>query len=54
MVKEESEKACLKLSIQKTKMVTTGHINARQIEGEKVKPVTDFLFLGSKITVDDD
>ena len=54
MVKEESEKACLKLSIQKTKMVTTGHINAWQIEGEKVKPVTDFLFLGSKITVDDD
>ena len=54
MVKEESEKACLKLSIQKTKMVTTGHINAWQIEGEKIKPVTDFLFLGSKITVDGD
>ena len=53
-MKEESEKVGLKLSIQKTKMVTMGHINAWQIEGEKVEPVTDFLFLSSKITADGD
>ena len=53
-VKEESEKAGLKLSIKKTKIVASGPITAWQIEGEKVKVVTDFLFLGSKITVDGD
>ena len=53
-VKEESEKACLKLNIQKTKIMTSGPITSWQIEGEKVEAVTDFLFLGSKITADDD
>ena len=53
-VKEESEKAGLKLSIQKNKIMPSGHITSRQIEGEKVEIVTDFIFLGSKITVDDD
>ena len=50
-VKEESEKAGLKLNIQKIKIMTSGSITSWQIEGEKVKAVTDFLFLGSKITV---
>ena len=51
-VKEESEKAGLKLNIQKTKIMASSPITAWQIDGETVKTVTDFLFLGSKITVD--
>ena len=51
-VKEESEKAGLKLNIQKTKTMAFHSITSWQIEGEKVKAVTDFLSLGSKITVD--
>ena len=53
-VKEESEKAGLKLNIQKTNIKASGPITSWQIEGEKVEAVTDFLFLGSKITVDGD
>ena len=53
-VKEESEKAGLKLNIQKTKIMASGPITSWQIEGEKVEAVTDFIFLGSKITVDGD
>ena len=53
-VKEESEKVGLKLNIQKTKIIASGPITSWQIEREKVEAVTDFLFLGSKITVDDD
>ena len=53
-VKEESEKAALKLNIQKTKIMASGPITSRQIEGGKVEAVTDFLFLGSKITTDGD
>ena len=53
-MKEESEKAGLKLSIQKTKIMASGPINSWQIEKEMVKEVTDFLFLGSKITAGDD
>ena len=53
-LKEESEKAGLKLSIQKTKILASGPITSWQIEGEKVEAVTDFLFLGSKITADSD
>ena len=53
-VKEESEKAGLKLIIQKTKIMVSSSINLWQIEGEKVEAVTDFVFLGSKITVDGD
>ena len=51
-MKEESEKAGLKLNIQKTNIVTSCPITSWQIEGEKVETVTDFIFLGSKITVD--
>ena len=51
-VKEESEKAALKLSIQKTKIMASGPITSCQIEGEKVETVTDFIFLGSKIIAD--
>ena len=51
-VKEESEKIGLKLNIQKTKIMALSPITSWQIEGEKVEVVTDFLFLGSKITVD--
>ena len=47
-VKEESEKAGLKLSIQKTKIMASNPITSWQIDGEKVDAVTDFLFLGSK------
>ena len=54
MVKEESEKAGLKLNIQKTKIVASDPITSWQIKEEKVEAVTDFLFLGSKITVDGD
>ena len=50
-VKEESEKAVLKLSIQKIKIMASGPITSWQIDGEKVETVTDFIFLGSKITV---
>ena len=53
-VKEESEKAHLKLSIQKTKIMASGPIISWQIEREKVETVRDFIFLASKITVDGD
>ena len=53
-VKEESEKAGLKLNIQKTKIMASGPTSSWHIEGEKVEAVTDFIFLGSKITVDGD
>ena len=53
-VKEESEKAGLKLNIQKTKIMASGPITSWQIDGETMETVTDFIFLGSKITVDDD
>ena len=53
-VKEETEKAGLKLNIQKTKIMASGPITAWQTEGGKVEAVTDFLFLGSKITVGSD
>ena len=53
-VKEESEKAGLKFNIQKTKIMASGPITSRQIEGGKVETVTDFIFLDSKITVDVD
>ena len=53
-VKEESEKAGLKLNIQKTKIMASGPISSWQIDGEKVEVVTDFIFLGSQITVDSD
>ena len=53
-VKEESEKAGLKLNIQRTYIKASGPITSWQIKGEKVEAVTDFIFLGSKITVDDD
>ena len=53
-MKEQSEKAGLKLNIQKTKIVVSGPITSWQIEGEKVETVADFIFLGSKITVDSD
>ena len=49
-IKEESEKAGLKLNIQKTKIMASSPITSWQVEGEKVEAVTDFLFLGSKIT----
>ena len=53
-VKEESEKSGLKLNIQKSKIMASGPITLWQIEEEKVETVTDFIFLGSKITVDGD
>ena len=53
-VKEESERADLRLNIKKTKFMASGHITAWQIEGEKVEVVRDFLFLGSKITANGD
>ena len=53
-VKEESEKAGLKLNIQKTKIMASGTITSWQIEGETMETVTDFIFLGSKITADGD
>ena len=49
-VKEENEKAGLKFVIQKTKIMASGPTTSRQIEGGKVEAVTDFIFLGSKIT----
>ena len=51
-VKEENEKAGLKLSIETTKIMATSPIISWQIDGEQVEAVTDFLFLGSKITMD--
>ena len=51
-IKEESEKTGLKLNIQKPKIMTSSLITSRQINEEKVEAVTDFIFLGSKITVD--
>ena len=53
-VKEESEKAGLKLNIQQTKIMASGPIMLWQIDGEEMKKVTDFIFLGSKITADSD
>ena len=53
-MKEESEKAGLKLNIQKTKIMASGPITSGQIDGETVETVTDFIFLGSKITADGD
>ena len=53
-VKEESEKAGLKLNIQETKTMTSGPITSCQIDGETMEAVTDFIFLGSKITADGD
>ena len=53
-VKEESEKVGLKLHIQKTKIMASGSITSRQIDGETVETASDFIFLGSKITADDD
>ena len=52
--KEESEKAGLKLNIQKTKVMASGPITSWQIDGETMQTVRDFIFLGSKITVDSD
>ena len=53
-VKEETEKAVLKLNFQKMKIMASGPIISWQIDGEKMETVTDFIFLGSKITVDGD
>ena len=53
-VTEESEKAGLKLSIQKTKIMASGPITSWELDGETMETVTDFIFLGSKITADDD
>ena len=53
-VKEESEKVGLKLNIQKTKIMASGPITARQIDGETMETVTDFILGGSKITADGD
>ena len=53
-VKVKSEKVALKLNIQKTKIMASGPITSWQIDGEAMETVTDFIFLGSKITTDDD
>ena len=53
-VREESEKAGLKVNIQKTKIMASSPITSWQTEGEKVEVMTDFIFLGSKITMDSD
>ena len=53
-VKEESEKGGLKLNIQKTKIIASDPITSWQVNGETMETVTDFIFLGSKITADDD
>ena len=53
-MKEESENAGLKLNIQKTKIMASGPITSWQIDGENVETVSDFIFLGSEINVDDD
>ena len=54
VVKEKSEKAALKLNIQKTKILPTSPITSWKIDGEKVETVANFIFLGSKITADGD
>ena len=53
-VKEESKKVALKLNIQKTKIMASGPITSWEIDGETVETVSDFMFLGSKITADGD
>ena len=53
-VKEESEKVVLKLNIQKTKIMASGPITSWEIDGETVETLSDFIFLGSKITADGD
>ena len=53
-VKEESERASLRLNIQKTKVMASGPITSWQMDGEKVKTVTDFIFLGSNVTAYND
>ena len=53
-VKEESEKTGLKFNIQKTKIIASDPLTSWQIDGEKMEAVTDFIFLGSKITADGD
>ena len=53
-VKKESEKVCLKLNIQKTKIMASGPITSWQLDGETVETVSDFIFMGSKITADGD
>ena len=53
-VKQKSEKAGLKLSIQKTNIMASGSITSWQIDGETMETVTDFIFLGSRITADGD
>ena len=53
-VKVESEKVCLKLNIQKMKIMAFGSITSWEIDGETVETVSDFIFLGSKITADGD
>ena len=53
-VKDESEKVGLKLNIQKTKIMASGPITSREIDGETMETVTDFIFLGSRITADGD
>ena len=53
-VKEESEKTGLKLNIQKTMIMASSHITSWQIDGDTMETVRDFIFLGSKITADDD
>ena len=53
-VKEENEKAALKLNIQKTKIMASGPITSWGIDGETMETVTDFIFLGSKLTADGD
>ena len=53
-VKEESEKVCLKLNIQKMKIIASGHITSWQIDGETMATVIDFISLGSKISADGD
>ena len=53
-VKEESENSGLKLNIQKTKIMASGPITSWEIDGETIKTMTDFIFLGSRITADGD
>ena len=53
-VKEESEKVGLKLNIQKTRIVASGPITSWELDGERMETVSDFMFLGSKITADGD
>ena len=53
-VKEESEKVGLNLNIQKTKIMASGPITSREIDGETVETVSDFIFMGSKVTADGD